>query len=539
MATAPQKTGIKNADDLITLALAFELNVKITTETASAAVNHTIRITIPVPPVYTGTDQGRAIAANALTMTWSKRTTARARGLLANATLESPDSLRKVRTLLALDTAVRALSDDAARHARDTAAHPEDVVDAPHTLYMGDEPRRADIPAAQVRRIVAMRRRSGRPVNQHSDTGAIHIGNHSYVPAEHAAAPVARFHMRTVNGGTPERIPTSDAVREMSNAQMKPGRKAVRTASISRSHARIEYRDNRGIVELRPATSEESAMEPKPDAERYTPGDTVVVRPQVFDPKTRKYRILPEYAGTVVNWAGGHYNVHATKADEHGEGGVRQCHTRELRPNPLITGTLPDYADNKGVSDALSVLTAAGHTLASLGLHVSGANVDGAFLTPESDRAATGTRVSYLADGWSEESITSHRSTKRRTEDRTARNEALSAYADALSAAGWKVWHTESTNTRTRRTLHLVVWPPLTDEEKAANILGAGEKWIRHHFQPDKAEYLTVSRESALCLITENLRSGSKVYPSTEGGVKIEPTNSKSSYWLQPFPASA
>jgi hypothetical protein len=104
-----------------------------------------------------------------------------------------------------------------------------------------------------------MRRRSGRPVNQHSDTGAIHIGNHSYVPAEHAAAPVARFHMRTVNGGTPERVPTSDAVREMSNAQMKPGRKAVRTASISRSHARIEYRDDRGVVELRPATAEECA----------------------------------------------------------------------------------------------------------------------------------------------------------------------------------------------------------------------------------------------------------------------------------------
>ncbi|MEU9783618.1 hypothetical protein AB0H92_22085 [Streptomyces phaeochromogenes] len=346
MAAKPEKTDIKNADDLITLARAFELDVTVTTETAQSAVIHTIRITMPVPPVYAGTDQGRAIASNALTMTWSKRTTARARGLLVTATLESSESPRKVRTLLALDSAVRDLGHDAARHARDTAALPEDVVDTPHTLYIGDEPRRADIPAAQVRRIVTMRRRSGRPVNQHSETGAIHIGNHSYVPAEHAAPVVARFHMRTVNGGTPERISSSEAVAEMNYAQME-GKRHVREMSAARSSARIVYKDpERGTVLLRPATPEESA-------------------PQA-------------------------------------------------------------------------------------------------------------------AEG-----------------------------------------------------------PTTTDEQKAANILGAGEKWIRHHFQPGKAEYLTVSRESALSLIAENLRSGSKVYPSTEGGVKIEPTNSKSSYWLQPFPATA
>ncbi|MGP4046892.1 hypothetical protein [Streptomyces sp. 2A115] len=349
--------------------------------------------------------------------------------------------------------------------------------------------------------------------------------------------PTDRFHMRTVNGGTPERIPTRTALDEMNNAQMLPGKKAVRTASIYGSNARIEYRDNRGVVELRPATSEEAAAEVKPESKLYAPGDTVIVRPEVFDPRTRKYRILPEYAGTVVNWAAPNYNVRGDQADKHGHG-VRLCRTRELRPDPRVTGTAPWFTKDRDVTAALAALEAAGHTLASLALRNGGANVDGAFITPEGGEGNTGVRVSYLADGWSEESITARRNAERRAEERTARNEALTAYAATLRTAGWKVYDVESTNTQTRRTLHLLVWPPITDEQKAADILGTGEKWIRHHFQPDKAEYLTVSRESALSLITENLRSGSKVYPSTEGGVKIEPTTGKSSYWLQPIPAT-
>ncbi|MFM9629780.1 MULTISPECIES: hypothetical protein [Streptomyces] len=460
MAAAPQKTGIKNADDLLTLALAFELDVTVTTETTGPAVTHTIRITIPVPPIHAGTDEGRAIAAHALTMTWSKRTTPRARGCLVNATMESPDSNHKVRILSALETAVRDLGHEAARLARETGARPEDVVNSPHTLYFGGEPRHADIPVAQIRRIVANRRDSGRPVNQHPETGAIHIGNHSYVPAEHAAAPVARFHMRTVNGGTPERIPTRQAVAEMTNAQMLPGRRAVRTASIGHSQARIEYKDNRGVVLLRPATSEESAAEIKPEAERYTPGDPIIVRPVVYNPKTRKHKVLPEYAGTVVNWTSGHYNVRATNADEHGHG-VRECATYELRPDPRTTGTAPWFTNNEDVAAALAVLTAAGHTLASLSLRNGGANIDGAFITPEGGEGNTGNRVAHLVGGWAEESASAHRSAKRRAEERTARNEALDTYADALTAAGWRVWHAASTNTQTPRTLHLVVWPPV------------------------------------------------------------------------------
>ncbi|MFE7072631.1 hypothetical protein ACFU96_21370 [Streptomyces sp. NPDC057620] len=347
MATAPEKTGIKNADELIALAVAFELTIKVTTEKTPAAVTHTIRITMPVPPVYNGTDLGRAIAANVLTTTWSKGNTPRARGLLVGATLENPDAApRKVRTLAGLDSAVRDLGHDAARHARDTAARPEDVVDTPHTLYFGDEPRRAGVPAAQVRRIVAVRRRSGRAVNQHPETGTIHIGNHSYVPAEHAAPVVPRFHMRSVNGGTPERISSTEAVAEMNSAQME-GRRHVREMSASGSSARIVYKDpERGTVLLRPATPEESG------------------------------------------------------------------------------------------------------------------------------RAATA--------------------------------------------------------------------PATPEEQKAAESLGAGEKWICHDFGTGQgAPYRTVSRESALKLITEHLRSGAEVAPSHEGGVNIKPTTGRTSYWLRPFPAMA
>ncbi|MCG8971832.1 hypothetical protein [Streptomyces sp. CL12-4] len=81
---------------------------------------------------------------------------------------------------------------------------------------------------------------------------------------------------------------------------------------------------------------------------------------------------------------------------------------------------------------------------------------------------------------------------------------------------------------------------PATTEDKAAAILGTGEKWIRHDFQPGQgAPYMTVRRESALNLIAEHLRTGAKVYRSTEGGVKIEPTTGNTSYWLQPFPTRA
>ncbi|MFD8118690.1 hypothetical protein [Streptomyces microflavus] len=152
-----------------------------------------------------------------------------------------------------------------------------------------------------------------------------------------------RWHMRTVNGGTPERIPTLDALREINNAMTGEGRKGVREMSASGGDARIVYRDVRGEVWLRPATSGEIATEQKPERERYLPGDRVIVRGTFYRPEKRRTYDLPEYVGTVVNWAGGHYNVRAVEPDEDGTTyGVRQCQVRELRPVPP---TVDDVVD--------------------------------------------------------------------------------------------------------------------------------------------------------------------------------------------------
>ncbi|CAM5238081.1 hypothetical protein [Streptomyces griseomycini] len=58
---------------------------------------------------------------------------------------------------------------------------PEDVVDAPHTLYIDGVPRREGIPAARIRTIVNNRRFAGRPVEQDA-TGAIICDTRRYAP---------------------------------------------------------------------------------------------------------------------------------------------------------------------------------------------------------------------------------------------------------------------------------------------------------------------------------------------------------------------
>jgi hypothetical protein len=70
----------------------------------------------------------------------------------------------------------------------------------------------------------------------------------------------------------------------------------------------------------------------KPEAERYAPGDRVIVRGVYYRPETRTHHVLPQYEGVMVNWHAGHYNVRAVQPDEYGPGGVRQCRARELRP---------------------------------------------------------------------------------------------------------------------------------------------------------------------------------------------------------------
>ncbi|MEW1761643.1 hypothetical protein AB0393_34735 [Streptomyces cyaneofuscatus] len=152
-----------------------------------------------------------------------------------------------------------------------------------------------------------------------------------------------RWHMRTMNGGTPERIPTLDALREINNAMLGEGRKNVREMSATGGDARIVYRDVRGEVWLRPATSAEIAMEQKPEREQYAEGDRVIVRGTFYRPEERRTYVLDEYEGTVVNWTGSHFNVRAVEPDEDGTTyGVRRCRVRELRPVPP---TVDDVVD--------------------------------------------------------------------------------------------------------------------------------------------------------------------------------------------------
>ncbi|MEU2099895.1 hypothetical protein AB0H47_35585 [Streptomyces globisporus] len=148
-----------------------------------------------------------------------------------------------------------------------------------------------------------------------------------------------RWHMRTVNGGTPERIPSLDALREINNA-MSWG---VREMSESAGTARIDYGDVRGEVWLRPATSAEIATEQKPERERYAEGDRVIVRGTFYRHETRRTYVLDEYEGTVTQWVAGHYNVRAVEPDEDGVTyGVRPCAVSELRPVPP---TVDDVVD--------------------------------------------------------------------------------------------------------------------------------------------------------------------------------------------------
>ncbi|OEJ21039.1 hypothetical protein [Streptomyces subrutilus] len=198
----------------------------------------------------------------------------------------------------------------------------EDVVDAPHAVYVGDERVHEGIPASHVRTIVGNLRFKRAAFTQDPD-GAICVEDRAYVPQ--------LFHMRTVNGGTPERIDSAKAMREIDNAMMKPGKDGVREMSAAGSRARIVYRDVRGTVELRPATREEAAATVKPERERYAVGDLVIVRPVVFDSKKRRHRVMPEYLGTVGSWASPDYMVRSLVADEDGHG-VRPCRVHELRP---------------------------------------------------------------------------------------------------------------------------------------------------------------------------------------------------------------
>ncbi|MDR3079424.1 MAG: hypothetical protein LBV60_00590, partial [Streptomyces sp.] len=240
--------------------------VTVDTDEKDTFTRYTVRITIPVPVAYAGTELGLAISSDTLAMVWVRDNKKGARGRLDLALDSTLIASRKLHTIRAARTAIEVMGHDSQKHARDTAPRPEDVADTPHALYIDGELRREDITAARIRDIVTVRRLNGRPTHQ-DDKGAIHCDNRRYAPvqpapAEDAPAPAAeeRMHVRTVDGGTPELIPTRDACAEMDNAMMQPGKRDVREMSAAGSRARIVYKDAaRGTVVLRPATTEDIA----------------------------------------------------------------------------------------------------------------------------------------------------------------------------------------------------------------------------------------------------------------------------------------
>ncbi|MCG8971834.1 hypothetical protein [Streptomyces sp. CL12-4] len=278
------------------------------------------------------------------------------------------------------------------------------------------------------------------------------------------------YAMRTVNGGTPERIELEAARREARWAA-EEGRDGVRSLSGEGDVVTIMYTDVRGLVELRPATAEEAAMVVKPEAERYAPGDRVIVRGVYYRPETRIHIVLPEYEGTVVNWAAGHYNVRAVEPDEDGTHGVRQCRVRELRPvEPDQVGRLAEHAQHPGVADALEVLRAAGLPVATFpgrGRRVlyrewhSPQGPQGAFIAPHAGRTL---EVVWFVDGAHDERNLTSRQTRA---VREARNAMLDDIAEAFREAGWSVWRVESSRTATRRSLRVDVTPPAEEEPPA------------------------------------------------------------------------
>lgn len=161
-----------------------------------------------------------------------------------------------------------------------------------------------------------------------------------------------RYYMRTVNRGTPERVSAEVAEREIEYARSLRAKQVegAGEGTFSRTPVevltsqyaegvRIDYHAAQGVVDLRPATVEETRMVVKPEGERYAPGDRVIVRGTWYEYPTNTHHVLPEYEGVVTNWYGGRYLVRAVEPDEDGTTyGVRECRARELRPVGVDVG---------------------------------------------------------------------------------------------------------------------------------------------------------------------------------------------------------
>ncbi|WP_432156068.1 hypothetical protein [Streptomyces sp. bgisy153] len=128
--------------------------------------------------------------------------------------------------------------------------------------------------------------------------------------------------MRSVNGGTPRRVPARAALNEI-DAALDDG---VLVEDLPGGAAALPFRDRRGRIELRPATAEESAEPAVEDHEFYGPGSEVTVRPVVWNEQTREHVVRPEFAATVA------YSVNGGRYKVRWPGGEGVFALDELRP---------------------------------------------------------------------------------------------------------------------------------------------------------------------------------------------------------------
>ncbi|MFE2640233.1 hypothetical protein ACFXKF_36720 [Streptomyces scopuliridis] len=186
MAKTPPRTGIRNTDEIITTALAYGLTVTVDSAIGDTLTRHVVRISIPVPTAHAGTELGRTIAGDVVEMLWTKNNAKGSRGRLEDATRWSVTDHRKLRTLRAAADSVSNLGHDSNRYAREAAPLPEDVVDAPHAVFVDGHQVHPGIPAANVQTVVKSRRFRGWLVHQ-DDDGAIVSDDRRYVPLAPAA----------------------------------------------------------------------------------------------------------------------------------------------------------------------------------------------------------------------------------------------------------------------------------------------------------------------------------------------------------------
>ncbi|MEO3976715.1 hypothetical protein [Streptomyces sp. CAU 1734] len=157
--------------------------------------------------------------------------------------------------------------------------------------------------------------------SQHAPRGLWEQGSDRRPPAR--TSPVEGSFMRSVNGGTPQRVPARAALGEI-EAALGDG---LPVQDLPGGGALLPFRDRRGRITLRPATAEENAAPAVADHEVYGPGSEVTVRPVTWDRAARQHVAGEEFAAKVAHGVnGGRYKVRGTG----GESGVFTLD--ELRP---------------------------------------------------------------------------------------------------------------------------------------------------------------------------------------------------------------